>query len=64
MTRFGIIGMLACVVMQYIRTGIISEIADWGWYKNYGQAWYLPPIATLIGLGIGIVSVAACSSSV
>lgn len=27
--RFGIIGMVACVVMQYIRTGILASTSDW-----------------------------------
>ena len=61
MTRFGIIGMLACAVMQYIRTGIISELADWGDLVNNGQAWWAPPIFTVIGLAIGIVGPATCS---
>ena len=61
MTRFGIIGMFACVIMQYIRTGIISEIANWGIMVNNGQAWWAPPIATVIGLAIGIVGLAVCT---
>ena len=58
MTRFGIIGMFFCVVMQYIRTGLLSNQADWGSMLNYYQAWYMPPVFTLVGLIIGCVSAA------
>ena len=61
MTRFGIIGMFACVIIQYIRTGILSEIANWGDMVNKAQAWWAPPIATVIGLAIGIVGLAVCT---
>lgn len=54
-SRFGIIGMLACVIMQYIRTGLISVLSDWGDLMNIGQAWIFPPIFTIIGIIIGCV---------
>ena len=54
--RFGIIGMTICVVMQYIRTGILSNqtIADVDITNNV-YVWAIPPVILLIGLLIGIV---------
>lgn len=61
--RFGIIGMVACVVMQYIRTGILASTSDWSLLVNPSkdhnilnlyQAWWLPPVVLLIGVLIGV----------
>ena len=45
--------MIICVIMQYLRTGLISN-------QNVGEAgnlyvWVIPPIVLIIGLLIGIV---------
>jgi len=47
--------MVACVLMQYLRTGIISMNADWMGLKNLSQAWWLPPVFLIIGCLIGVV---------
>ena len=47
--------MVICVVMQYIRTGILSNQADYQNVWTTAHAWIFPPIALVIGLLIGIV---------
>ena len=47
--------MVICVVMQYIRTGILSNQADYQDVWTTAHAWIFPPIALVIGLLIGIV---------
>lgn len=50
--RFGIIGMIICVVMQYLHTGLLSnQNAD----ESNLYVWIIPPIIIIIGLIIGIV---------
>lgn len=55
--------MVACIVMQYIRTGILANTSDWsllvnpsenGNILNLYQAWWLPPVVIIIGLLIGV----------
>ena len=50
--------MLICIVMQYIRTGILSNQADYSDVWTQAHAWIFPPIAILIGMLIGIVGIA------
>lgn len=48
--------MIICIIMQYLRTGILSIHS----YAENGSSWHvwtIPPIVMLIGLIIGIVRV-------
>ena len=62
--RFGIIGMFICVLMQYIRTGILSNQAEYLDVWTHAHAWIFPPIAIFIGLLIGIVGILAAGHCV
>ena len=53
--------MVACVVMQYLRTGILASTADWSHLEGYSdhklnlyQSWWLPPVVLLIGVLVGV----------
>ena len=48
--------MVACCLMQYIRTGITGLEAIWPEGMTSAHVWYLPPIVLVIGLLIGCVS--------
>ena len=47
--------MIACCIMQYVRTGITSLSAIWPEDMSSSHIWYLPPIVLVIGLLIGCV---------
>lgn len=48
--------MAICVVMQYLRTGLLSNqsIADLD-DTNNAYVWIIPPIVFIVGVLIGIV---------
>ena len=56
LNRFGIIGMIICIIMQYLRTGILS-VQSLAENNSSWHVWAIPPIVMLIGLIIGIVCV-------
>lgn len=48
--------MIICIIMQYLRTGILS-IQSFAENESSWHVWTIPPIVMLIGLIIGIVRV-------
>ena len=48
--------MIICIIMQYLRTGILS-VQSFAENDSSWHVWAIPPIVMLIGLIIGIVRV-------